>query len=185
MGGHLLELRQASGEALLTLWLPDDSPSRRAITQTRTAFERARFTRLIASSTRKNGAGHSDTLAARFQFARALGELGNHDEAVALLSRLIADGSRLCGADHADTLTARTLLAYYLNRSGRQEDSAAEYTRVLADQVRVLGPDHPQTLIVSQQPRAGPASFGKGSGSARGVRGADGRPHPGVGRGSP
>ena len=147
LGGHLLELRQASGEALLTLWLPDDSPSRRAIAQTRTAFERARFTRLIASSTRKNGAGHSDTLAARFQFARALGELGHHDEAVALLSRLVADGSRLCGADHADTLTARTLLAYYLNRSGRQEESAAEYTRVLADQVRVLGPDHPQTLI--------------------------------------
>ena len=147
LGGHLLELRQASGEPLLTLWCPDDSPSRRAIALTRAAFERARFGRIIAKRTRKNGPGHTDTLAARFQLARSLGELGNHDEAVALLTQLVADGSRLSGADQADTLTARTLMASYLNRSGRLAESLDEYTRALADQARVLGPEHPQTLI--------------------------------------
>ncbi|HEX4428007.1 MAG TPA: tetratricopeptide repeat protein [Frankiaceae bacterium] len=148
LGGHLLELRQSSGEAVLTLWFPDDSRSREAIAQFRVAFERARFGPLITKRTRKNGSVHADTLSARFQFARTIGELGHHDEAVTLLAPLVADASRVTGADQPDTLTARTLLAYHLNRAGRFAESLDEYTRILADLVRVLGADHPQTLIV-------------------------------------
>ncbi|HEX4016422.1 MAG TPA: tetratricopeptide repeat protein [Frankiaceae bacterium] len=147
LGGHLLELRQTAGEPVLTLWCPDDSPSRRSIAHTRAAFERARISRLIAKRTRKHGPGHSETLAARFELARSLGELGNHDEAAALLTQLVADGTRFSGAAQPDTLTTRTLLAYHLDRSGNLAGSADEYARVLTDQVRVLGADHPQTLI--------------------------------------
>ncbi|MGW4650899.1 tetratricopeptide repeat protein [Kitasatospora sp. NPDC004289] len=104
------------------------------------------FRRLTATTAHHLGPEHSDTLAARQNFARWLGNAGDPAGAAAALEEVLADQVRVQGPDHPDTLTTRHDLALWRAEAGETAGAAAAFEGVLADQLQVLGPDHPDTL---------------------------------------
>ncbi|WP_069766903.1 tetratricopeptide repeat protein [Streptomyces sp. LUP30] len=97
------------------------------------------------------GPRHPDTLTARHTLARAHGQTGDLEGAVADLESLLADRTAILGADHPDTLTTRHNLAQSkgdlaLRRGADVAGVVTEFTKILDDTRRGLGADHPDTL---------------------------------------
>ncbi|WP_026425423.1 tetratricopeptide repeat protein [Actinokineospora inagensis] len=96
------------------------------------------------------GVDHPDSLVARHEIARLLGEKGDHGAAVQAMTELLDDQRRVLGPDHPATLATHYSLAYWL---GIDEPTTAlvELEAVLDDRVRVLGPDHRDTLTTRHE----------------------------------
>jgi hypothetical protein len=62
------------------------------------------------------GPDHPETLIARANLARWLGEAGQPAQAAEQLRGLLPDFLRILGSDHPHTLTARTHLDYWQSR---------------------------------------------------------------------
>ena len=92
------------------------------------------------------GPDNPDTLTARANLARWLGEAGQPAQAAEQFRDLLGDFLRVLGPDHPDTLTARGSLAYWLGEAGQPAQAAEQFRDLLGDFLRVLGPDHPDTL---------------------------------------
>ena len=94
------------------------------------------------------GPSHPDTLTARQDVARMLGQQRRYAEAEQLSRGVLADRRRLLGDDHPDTLTSRATLARLVGGQGRRAEAEELYRQVIADRTRVLGAHHPDTAAV-------------------------------------
>ena len=74
--------------------------------------------RALAIAQVQLGPDHPDTLTARANLARWLGEAGQPDQAAAQYRDLLTDYLRVLGPDHPDTLTTRANLARWLGEAG-------------------------------------------------------------------
>ncbi|MEU8709916.1 tetratricopeptide repeat protein [Streptomyces sp. NPDC048565] len=101
---------------------------------------------LIADYVRVLGPDHPETLSARHDQARDLGDSGRRAEAARLLAEVGADRARVLGPDHPDTLATRHSHAFHLGESGGYAEAARLLVDVAADRARVLGPEDPRTL---------------------------------------
>ncbi|MFI9724515.1 tetratricopeptide repeat protein [Streptomyces sp. NPDC052396] len=101
---------------------------------------------VVAERERLLGAGHPDTLAARYDLGATLARLGHLDEALREYARTTDGRSRTLGPDHPDTLAARQESAHVLGLLGRHFEAREVYAAVLAARERTQGPDHPATL---------------------------------------
>jgi hypothetical protein len=102
--------------------------------------------RALAIARTQLGPDHPDTLAARGNLARWVGEAGQPSQAIAQLRDLLDDCLRVLGPDHPRTLTTRHQLAFWLGEAGQPSQAAAQFRDLLDDLLRVLGLDHPDTL---------------------------------------
>ncbi|MFF2043574.1 hypothetical protein ACFVVX_24465 [Kitasatospora sp. NPDC058170] len=120
------------------------------------------------------GPQHEDTFAARYGFARWLGESGDLRTAVRVLTDLLRDQLQVlwhnyrqphgpAGAprdpmlwrgpqapDHLGTFRTRAALAFWLGRSGDARAAVAALTELLNEQLRYLGPAHPEVVTTRQ-----------------------------------
>ena len=94
------------------------------------------------------GPDHPETLTARGNLARWLGETGQPAQAADQFRDLLTDVLRVLGPDHPDTLTTRGSLARWVGEAGQPAQAADQFRDLLTDALRVLGPDHPDTLII-------------------------------------
>ncbi|MEU0382767.1 tetratricopeptide repeat protein, partial [Streptomyces cyaneofuscatus] len=68
--------------------------------------------------------------------ARALNELGRHQEAVDLHQRTLTDYERVLGPDHPNTLTSRSNLASALNAAARRQQWRRPWRRTRSSPAR-------------------------------------------------
>ncbi|GAA1948639.1 serine/threonine-protein kinase [Kitasatospora viridis] len=101
---------------------------------------------LAADLERALGPDHPDTLAARQDHARYVGEAGDHAEAVRLFASVAADRERVLGPGHLDALNSRDHHAWNVGVGGDRVEAARLFASVAADRERFLGADHPSTL---------------------------------------
>ena len=76
----------------------------------------------------------------------ALGDAGEHAEAVRLQRGLLDVETRTLGSDHRSTLACASGLADSLSRLGEHAEAAVLLRTTLATQTRTLGPDAEVTL---------------------------------------
>jgi tetratricopeptide (TPR) repeat protein/DNA-binding MarR family transcriptional regulator len=105
-----------------------------------------RFGHLLVRAVSILGATHPDTIAARFGFARRLGESGQFADAAGEIEKVVTDRTEILGANHPDTLNARHDHAYLLGQSGQAQDAADLFEKIVTDQTVILKTDHPDTL---------------------------------------
>ncbi len=91
------------------------------------------------------GPNHSDTLYARHELARCLGEAGDAAGAAAAYEQLLADRERVRGLDPG-TLVARADLARWRREAGDAAGATTVLEQVLADATQMLGPHHDTPL---------------------------------------
>ena len=65
------------------------------------------------------GNDHPDTLNSRHNLAASYGNVGRHEDALALNQQVLADRVRVLGNDHPDTLHSRNNLAISYTHGGR------------------------------------------------------------------
>ncbi|MFJ3775141.1 tetratricopeptide repeat protein [Streptomyces sp. NPDC090075] len=92
------------------------------------------------------GDTHSDTLAARYNFALVLRELGEVEQARDEFEAVLAQERVVLGDTHPDTLVTRHNLARVLRALGEVEQARSEFEAVLAQERVVLGDTHSETL---------------------------------------
>ncbi len=100
----------------------------------------------VASSTRRHGADHPETLTAESHLAAVLRHLGRLDEAESHATRVLEARERLLGPGHPSTLAAMGNLAVVLRNQGQGERARVLLAEVARRTRRMLGPAHPHTL---------------------------------------
>ena len=101
---------------------------------------------LIGDQERVLGHDHAATLAARGEYARALGFLRD-PQAEELHRKAIDDQDRVLGPDHRVTLMTRHWLGRLLVRLGQYREAERTYREVFVGRRRSLGVRHPDTLV--------------------------------------
>ena len=92
------------------------------------------------------GPDHPDLLAARFNLASSMYEMGDLAGARALEESVLAAFERILPADHPDLLSARLNLARSMEAMGDLAGARALQESVLAARERILPADHPDLL---------------------------------------
>ncbi|MEU1284451.1 tetratricopeptide repeat protein [Kitasatospora sp. NPDC005856] len=111
------------------------------------AAARDYFQNLVDQTARRRGPDHIDTLAARYNLARWLGEAGDAAGASSALTELLEDWERVVGSDtHFLAPTIRSEIARWQGVAGETVGAASALAGLAEDRRRVLGPDHPDTL---------------------------------------
>ncbi len=87
-----------------------------------------------------------DLLAARYEYAQALGEAGQITSATTALEVLLPELERRLGPDDPGTLMLRHDIAHWRAHSGEIGAALDDFESILADRLRTLGPDHPHSL---------------------------------------
>ncbi|WP_189136043.1 tetratricopeptide repeat protein, partial [Wenjunlia tyrosinilytica] len=101
---------------------------------------------LTATSARRLGPHHLDTLTARSNLAASYWQAGRTDDAIQLNEQVLDESERILGPHHPDTLTARNNLANSYAQARRTDDAIQLHEQVLDERERILGPHHPDTL---------------------------------------
>jgi tetratricopeptide (TPR) repeat protein/CHAT domain-containing protein len=78
--------------------------------------------------------------------ASTLGQLGRHEEALAMHQQVLEIRRKVLGSAHPDTLTSTNSIALTLIKLGRNEEALAMYQQVLELSRKVQGGKHPNTL---------------------------------------
>lgn len=94
----------------------------------------------------RNGLENEGTLISAGNYAGALLNLGQLEEALTL-QQMVAEGqAKVLGADHPARLVALSNLAVTLKNLGRLEEARAMHEEIVATSKRVLGPEHQNVL---------------------------------------
>ena len=112
------------------------------------------------------GPEHPDTLTARHELARWIGQAGDAAAARDQFAALLPIAERVSGPGHPDTLTARHELAYWTGQAGDAAGARDQFEALLPILEQVLGPEHPDTLST----RSNLASVTGEAGDAAGAR---------------
>ena len=92
------------------------------------------------------GPGHPDVLTSMVNLSNWLGELGQHEAAVAMAQQGLWARLRVLGPEHPYTLTSMANLSTHLTHLGQREAAANMAGQALEARQRVLGREHPDTL---------------------------------------
>ena len=125
--------------------------------------------RLIADAHAEDdayGPEHLDTLAARNQLARWVGEAGDAAGARDEVAALLPISERVLGPEHPDTLTTRHILAFWAGEAGDAAGARDQFAVILPISERVLGPSTPTPWPPATNSPAGPGGRGMRPGPA-------------------
>jgi hypothetical protein len=101
----------------------------------------------VVSACEGLGAEHPETLTARANLARSIGEAGNPAAARDHYAALLPALDQVLGADHPQTLTSRANLAYWNGIAGDPAAARDHYAALLPALESLFGPEHPDSLI--------------------------------------
>ena len=101
---------------------------------------------MVATTTRRLGPAHADSLAAKERLAVAYEAAGRFGDAIAMFAGALDDRERSQGPEHPDAIAARGLLAHAYASAGLPAEAVALYEQTAADSSRQLGLGHPVTL---------------------------------------
>ncbi|MFJ1998495.1 tetratricopeptide repeat protein [Streptomyces asiaticus] len=124
------------------------------------------FRRLSATTGRRLGSDHPNTLAARGALAEWRGEAGDPAAAAESYAELLADSVRVLGRDHPDTLAVRRDLADWRGMAGDATGAADALASLVPLVTRVLGPDHPAALATRRSAASWQGTAGDAAGAA-------------------
>jgi tetratricopeptide (TPR) repeat protein len=102
------------------------------------------YDQVVAGRTRRLGAGHRDTLKARFDLASTY--VNQPAEAARLTIMVLEDQRRILGEEDPDTVRTIGNLSSLYWRAGRYAEALPLATRVFEIERKISGPDHPTTL---------------------------------------
>lgn len=111
-------------------------------------LERARpeIDRALAIWTAELGAGHEDTLDARYSRAWLHQIAGEIDQSLPQLNAVLEAQQRLLGSEHPKTLATLHRRARNLYLGNRHHEAAADLRLALRGQRKIIGDQHPETL---------------------------------------
>ncbi|MFE5110114.1 tetratricopeptide repeat protein [Streptomyces sp. NPDC056663] len=105
---------------------------------------------LIVDCRREFGESHPFTLGAELNYAFALSQAGQSDEALPYARRVIVGYEQHYSSDYPLTLSARTTLSRILGELGQHEEAISQAEVVAEERARTLGPTHPWTHIAAE-----------------------------------
>jgi len=120
--------------------------SARLVAEGRQADARDVMATVLAEVTDNTGPDHPDLLAARFNLATSMYEMGDLTGARTLRESVLAAYERILPADHLDLLAARLNLAVSMRKMGDLAGARALCESVLGARERILPADHPDLL---------------------------------------